>query len=110
MNIEPIHAEFGARIAGVDLSLPLAQSEFEQVDAAINRYSFVLFEQQRMTDSTQLEFSRCFDPVDRNKGNGRTALIAPTPGEEHTFGLFMVIEFLRRAGWHCFTGAPPTRF
>ncbi len=56
-----------------------------------------------------LEFSRCFDPVERNRGHGRSALIAPTPGEEHTFGLFMVIEFLRRDGWHCFTGAPPTR-
>ena len=56
-----------------------------------------------------LEFSRCFDPLDRNTGNGHCALIAPTPGEEHTFGLFMVIEFLRRGGWHCFTGAPPTR-
>lgn len=53
-----------------------------------------------------LEFSRCFDPVDNAYGSGRSALIVPTPGEEHTFGLFLVVEFLRRAGWHCWTGSP----
>jgi len=55
-----------------------------------------------------LEYSRCFDPTDNAQKNGRCALIVPTPGEEHTFGLFMVIEFLRRAGWHCWTGSPAT--
>jgi methanogenic corrinoid protein MtbC1 len=29
----------------------------------------------------------------------RRALLVPTPGEQHTFGLFMVAEFFRRAGW-----------
>lgn len=53
-----------------------------------------------------LEFSRCFDPADGSVASGRSALIVPTPGEEHTFGLFLVVEFLRRAGWHCFTGSP----
>ena len=55
-----------------------------------------------------LEVSRCFDPADSAQKNGRCALIVPTPGEEHTFGLFMVVEFLRRAGWHCWTGSPAT--
>ena len=55
-----------------------------------------------------LEFSRCFDPTDNAYGSGRCALIVPTPGEEHTFGLFLVVEFLRRAGWHCWTGSPAT--
>ncbi|WP_299622220.1 B12-binding domain-containing protein [Pelagibius sp.] len=30
---------------------------------------------------------------------GRRALIAPAPGEQHNFGALMVAEFLRRAGW-----------
>lgn len=29
----------------------------------------------------------------------RRALLAPAPGSQHTFGLFMVAEFFRRAGW-----------
>jgi methanogenic corrinoid protein MtbC1 len=55
-----------------------------------------------------LDFSRCFDPTDSAEAHGRSALIVPTPGEEHTFGLFLVVEFLRRAGWHCWTGTPKT--
>ena len=29
----------------------------------------------------------------------RRALLAPAPGEQHTFGVLMVAEFFRRAGW-----------
>ncbi len=53
-----------------------------------------------------LEFSRCFDAPSASNPNGRTALIVPVPGEQHTFGLFVVIEFLRRAGWTCWSGTP----
>ncbi|MCU0951652.1 MAG: cobalamin B12-binding domain-containing protein [Burkholderiaceae bacterium] len=30
---------------------------------------------------------------------GHRILLAPMPGEQHTFGLFMVAEFFRRGGW-----------
>ena len=55
-----------------------------------------------------LDFSRCFEPLDKAQVSGRSALIVPAPGEQHTFGLFLVVEFLRRAGWHCWTGTPAT--
>lgn len=55
-----------------------------------------------------LEFSRCFD-ARAGAGSDRDALIVPVPGEQHTFGIFMVMEFLRRAGWHCWSGSPATR-
>ena len=55
-----------------------------------------------------LEFSRCFDATSRDSGDIRNALIAPSPGEQHTFGLFMVMEFLRRDGWTCYSGTPAT--
>jgi methanogenic corrinoid protein MtbC1 len=32
----------------------------------------------------------------------RHALLMPAPGEQHTFGLLMVAEFFRRAGWDVF--------
>ena len=32
------------------------------------------------------------------------ALLAPMPGEQHTFGLLMVEEFLRRGGWDVWQG------
>ena len=31
--------------------------------------------------------------------SGRSVLLLPGPGEQHTFGLVMVAEFFRRAGW-----------
>ena len=48
-----------------------------------------------------LEYSRCFEPPDGPHSQGKNALIVPAPGEQHTFGLFLVVEFLRRDGWHC---------
>lgn len=52
-----------------------------------------------------LDFSRCFDATGGDDP-GRKTLIIPVPGEQHTFGIFMVIEFLRRAGWNCYSGTP----
>lgn len=39
---------------------------------------------------------------------GRRALLVPIPGEQHTFGLLMVADFFRRAGWDVWTDAVPT--
>ncbi len=36
---------------------------------------------------------------------GRRILLLPSPGEQHTFGLMMVAEFFRRAGWDVAGGA-----
>lgn len=36
----------------------------------------------------------------RDQATGHSALLAPAPGSQHTFGLFMVAEFFRRAGWN----------
>lgn len=32
-------------------------------------------------------------------GRGKRILLVPAPGEQHTFGLMMVVEFFRRSGW-----------
>lgn len=37
--------------------------------------------------------------VQSGGGDGRTALFAVTPGDHHSFGLVMVVEYFRRAGW-----------
>lgn len=38
----------------------------------------------------------------------RSVLLAPVPGEQHTFGLVMVAEFFRRNGWSVTTEYPAT--
>jgi MerR family transcriptional regulator, light-induced transcriptional regulator len=45
------------------------------------------------------ELSPAFGQGDSNTSNGRHVLLLPSPGEQHTFGLVMVSEFFRRAGW-----------
>ena len=64
MNIEPLHVEFGARISGVDLSLELDQPTFAQIDLALNRHSFLLFENQQMNDQAHLDFTRRFGELE----------------------------------------------
>ncbi|MFN9030598.1 MAG: B12-binding domain-containing protein [Betaproteobacteria bacterium] len=36
--------------------------------------------------------------------DGKRVLLAPVPGEQHTFGLHIVAEFFRRAGWEVVDG------
>jgi methanogenic corrinoid protein MtbC1 len=46
---------------------------------------------------------------ERAKGQqARRALLVPAPGEHHTFGLSMVVEFFRRAGWDVCSEYPST--
>lgn len=55
-----------------------------------------------------LQFSRCFDSAAGNARDMHNVLVLPAHGEQHTFGLLMVMEFLRRNGWDCFSGTPAT--
>lgn len=45
------------------------------------------------------ELSPAFGSSVDHPAAGRNALLLPTPGEQHTFGLVIVGEFFRRAGW-----------
>ena len=45
------------------------------------------------------ELSPGFSQSHAQAGNGRRILLLPSPGEQHTFGLVMVSEFFRHAGW-----------
>jgi MerR family transcriptional regulator, light-induced transcriptional regulator len=46
---------------------------------------------------------RKLSPICQHEGSTRSpryqALLVPLPGEQHTFGLYLVAEFFRRAGW-----------
>ena len=79
LELSPIHDEFGARVAGVDLSSPLDAPTFAAVDAAINRYSILLFEEQQMNDTAHLDFTRRFGPLEEEHvtyyGQGRITYI-----------------------------------
>lgn len=49
---------FGVRIRGVDVSKPLAPDLLAEINAAVDRYSFVCFPEQAMDDDRQLALTR----------------------------------------------------
>lgn len=51
------------------------------------------------------ELSPAFGRGIEHPTHGRRVLLLPSPGEQHTFGLVMVAEFFRRAGWDVAGGA-----
>jgi methanogenic corrinoid protein MtbC1 len=56
-----------------------------------------------------LDLSEAFQDGVAESVQGRRALLVAGPGEQHTLGLFMVAEFLRRAGWEVSGAAPSSR-
>ena len=52
------------RVSGVDLSTPLDDENFAEIDLAVNRHSLVLFEHQRMNDAAHLAFTRRFGDLE----------------------------------------------
>ena len=51
------------------------------------------------------ELSPSFLHAADTRSNGPRVLLVPLPGEDHTFGLSMVYEFFRRAGWNAWCGS-----
>ena len=69
--------------------------DFTQVTVGLSRLQRVL-----------RELSPAFHDVDEAAVPvGRRVLLLPCPGEQHTFGLVMVSEFFRRAGWEVAGGS-----
>jgi len=55
------------------------------------------------------ELSPSFFRESEPHGHRRRVLLVPVPGEQHTFGIYMVAEFFRRAGWDVWSGCMPNR-
>lgn len=71
------------------------QCDFVQVTIGVGKLQHLLRQYTQSLQGHGLETAE----------GGRRALLAPTPGEQHTFGMLVVGEMLRRAGWDV-TGEP----
>jgi len=58
-------APLGHEIRGVDLSQPMSDTEFEQIENAYDEYGVVVIRDQDITALEQVEFSRRFGALDR---------------------------------------------
>jgi len=56
-----------------------------------------LWRLQQLVNEYSASFQRGEGGASRRSGH--RALLAPVPGSQHNFGLLMVVEFFRRAGW-----------
>ena len=66
LTVKPLHADFGARITGVDLGAPLSDDTVEEIRVAIDAYSFLLFPDQKMDDDSHLAFTRMLGEPEAN--------------------------------------------
>ena len=60
LAIEPISPVLGARIDGADLSAPIDDAEFAQIERALHDHGFVVFPRQTLTAPQFVAFSRRF--------------------------------------------------
>src|SRR6185369_16191915 len=70
VTVTPLNAAVVAEISGVDLA-HLSDAEFAPIEQAWNRYSALLFRDQKLSDDDLLAFSRRFGELD------------PPPNQEH---------------------------
>jgi alpha-ketoglutarate-dependent 2,4-dichlorophenoxyacetate dioxygenase len=66
--LRQLHPEFGVEIAGVDLTRPLAEAEWQAIRDAFDEHSVLLFRDQSLDDTRQIAFSQRFGPLERTIG------------------------------------------
>ena len=87
-----ISGSAGARGAPPRQPLGIRRHRLCQCDAGVSRLQRIM---RRLGE-------RFFDAA--GQGGGESVLLTIIPGEQHSFGLSMVAEFFRRAGWNLCTG------
>lgn len=102
--IEGVHEQGAtAETIYLDLLAPVARRLGAMWDLDEVDFTEVTLGMWRLQNSMR-ELGPTFDRAVTATGFGPRALIVPLPRETHTFGLAMVYEFFRRAGWDAWTG------
>ena len=60
MQIKLLNEHVGAEISGVNLAADLPDDIFEEIDDAYNRYSVLVFRDQKLSPEQQIAFARRF--------------------------------------------------
>ena len=66
MEIEPLHHDFGARVAEVDLTGPLTTELVESIHSLVDEFSVLVFPRQGMTDDAQLKITESLGEPEEN--------------------------------------------
>ncbi len=87
----------------LDLLAPAARRLDEMWDDDVCDFTEVTIGLWRLQNMMR-ELSPSFQRSAASRPNAPRALLVRLPGEDHTFGLSMVHEFFRRAGWDAWSG------
>jgi taurine dioxygenase len=63
ITIAPLNPVIGAEIGGVDLSRPLTDGQFANIETALNAHHVLIFRDQRLTIGDHKRFARRFGPL-----------------------------------------------
>jgi len=64
VQVTPVQGDFVAVVDDVDLSHPLNDADFADVEMAFETYGVIVFPTQNITDDQQIAFSRRFGPLE----------------------------------------------
>ena len=103
MLVEPLPAELGARVTGVDLHAP-SDDELAAIQRAIDEHGVVVVPAQDLAPLEQLAFSRQFGLVEEHPlGHNKEDIHDGTPD----IHLVRVVQASsRNEGWHAVSPAP----
>lgn len=65
ISVTPVNPDFVAVIGNVDLTAPLSDETFAEIDAAFNRYAVLVFHGQPLDEDQQNAFANRFGPLGR---------------------------------------------
>ncbi|WP_438452985.1 TauD/TfdA dioxygenase family protein [Streptomyces asiaticus] len=66
MGVQPLGATMGARIAGVDLTMPLSDNDANSILDAFHEHKVLLFRGQQLTLEQHIAFSRIFGKLEEH--------------------------------------------
>ena len=86
VTFRSLHPDFGREVSGVDLRTELNDAVFEQIEAAFDQHSLLVFQGQDLTNEQQATFSRRFGPLEPTKvgtpGAGSDVVILSNTNED----------------------------
>lgn len=66
LTIRPFETAIGAEVMGFDMSKPMDDATFRAIDDAWNRYSVLVFRDQKMTEEEHIRFSKRFGDLEEH--------------------------------------------
>ena len=96
LTITPVTPAIGAEISGIDLNLPISQTDADTIYSALIEHQVIYFRDQNITPASHIAFAESFGNLD-----------APHPVYDHVDGYEQIVKLANDAsnppdtdGWH----------